>query len=430
MRQICCLFEDLTATQIPNFHIRHCRGAFLQLSRTVSIGCLQSTGNDAQAKSLSTVHRVTPYVKAARMIYASAFQSSSLKAAFPKLMAALKHVEAAIDDEREAGPIDFQELCVKMTLDTIGLVALDANLGGLDGSREIHKLLLECNLIGFQRVFNFWTALCCKYFPNSPKIQQQEATIRRLTAEWDRLTAEISKYDDPPHGENPIWHGFKSLVDPETGKSIPYKSLRAEIAGIVLAGMDTTGHQLAWILAMLASHPRVVEKLLEEMEEHGLYGPHSRDAQFDDLVELKYLNAVIKEGMRIASTTTGTFPRFVERDMEIMGYQVPKGTVVLVPSSRWLGSESDWGDPEVVRPERWLGEEDMTQKHYLGFSSGPRDCVGQKLAMLEMRAAIVYLLRRYELKPVVPFFDLMKNCQNGVTIEAVDGICLHASKRA
>ena len=387
-------------------------------------------GNDKRAKRLLDTERVTPYVKAVRSVYAAGMQSSVLKKQFPKLMTVIDSMIAIINAKREKGAMDFQHLSVQMTLDAIGIVALDVNLGGLDGSGVLHQLLLDVGYLIFEQHFSFKKQIAKALFPNSESVKNDKRAIDRLTAEWDRLTKEIAQRPDPTDKEHPLWARLKNLIDPETGEKLTHKGLLAEIATTVLAGMDTTGHQLAWILNLLATYPGVMRKLMHELEEHNLCGETARELRFEDLGDLKYLTAVIKEGMRIALSISIISLRVLPRDMTIFGYRIPKGTHIGCLNNRWMNSVSEWGDPDVFRPDRWLTEEDMSHKYQLGFSYGARDCVGQRLAMMELRMAIIQIMKRYELTAVTPFDELAKNCKNGVAVEAKDGIWLHVTPRS
>jgi len=386
-------------------------------------------GNDLSAKSSFITPTVTPYVKSIRRLYATAFTSAGLKRKLPKLNGVLGKMIEIVERKRESGPIDFQKLCVKMTLDVIGAVAFDANLGGLDESRNLYRSMIDVGYLA-QAGFNPFLTMYCKLFPKSEKAMRSKETIDALTAEWDKLTNDVLNREDPPSGEEPLWYGLKTMIDPETDQPMVFKNLRSELAFVVVAGMDTTGHQLGWILALLASNPRVADALLKELKKHGLYGANAGEVTFEDLGELTYLSAVIKEGMRIASIVTGLIVRVVPRDMSILGYRISKGTLVTVPNNRWMHDKEEWGDPEVFRPERWLSGEDMSQKLFFGFSFGPRDCIGQRLAMMEMRLVLIKLVSKYTFTMDVSMEELMKNSRNGATIEARDGIWLHTSLRS
>ena len=316
-----------------------------------------------------------------------------------------------------------------MTLDTIGVVAFDTNLGGLDGSRALYQAIIDVGHYVMMRPLRPFRNLYIKLFPNSNSAKKDKKPLAQLSAEWEKLTDEVLERKDAPPDLEPIWAGLKRFIDPETEQPLTYESVLMETAFVVISGMDTTGHQLAWILALLASNPDKAEKLIEELKSHGLCGKDARHVTFDDLAELPYLTAIIKEGMRVAHILIGSFFRSVPQDMTILGYRVPAGTKVMFPCSRFMCSEAEWGDPDTFRPERWLTGEDMSQKCNLGFSFGPRDCVGQRLAMMEIRVALTRLIPNYTFSNTVPLSDLLNNIRNGVAIEARDGIWLNVSPR-
>ena len=71
----------------------------------------------------------------------------------------------------------------------------------------------------------------------------------------------------------------------------------------------------------------------------------------------------------------------------------------------------------------------MSQKYYLGFSFGFRDCFGQRLALTELRMALITILSRYRLSLTLPYETLLKNSRNAVAIEVRDGICFNVTTR-
>lgn len=222
---------------------------------------------------------------------------------------------------------------------------------------------------------------------------------------------------------------FKEIEGSRNRSPVSTKTLLTELAMAILTGMDTTGQQLGWILMLLASYPKVVAKLLDELEAHGLYGPDAKPVSFDVLGDLTYLTAIIREGMRIAYILNGTAPRLVPEDMTILCYRIPKGTMIMAPGTRAMNSVEQWGDPDVFRPERWLHGEEVSDNYYLAFSTGARDCVGQKLSMLEMRLTIVKLVTRYELGTQEDWQEVLNNAKDGIVLEAEKGIWLQLSPR-
>ena len=386
-------------------------------------------GNNPQARSFVLHAKTTPYVKAVRKVYLTAFQSNNLRVVMPKIHDVMQKMISIIESAWEDGPIDVQKLSVSLTLDFIGSIAFDKNLGGLDGSGEILDHILAAGYIAREAYGNPLKTVYCKLFPHSKVGRHRSSVLGKLHKEWKRLTDEILAREDPVNDEEPIWYGLKYLIDPETKKRLDYDGLLAEVATVVFGGMDTTGHQLAWILGLLAARPDVVGKMLDELKQHGLYGDTQKELQFEDLSNLTYLNAVVREGMRVVHIFPAGFARSVPRDMSILGYRIPKGTTILLIGNRAYHIDTDWNDPESFKPERWLNDDAICRLHNLHFSWGPRDCPGQKLAMLEIRIAIVAIFQKYVVSLVGSYADLADNTVEGLVTEAEDGIWLNFTPR-
>ena len=390
----------------------------------------QMLGGDPKIESLLTLPHITPYTKAIRSVYAAAMQTKSLRKTIPKIDSVMDGLIAVIEEKRNSGPVDLQDLCVKLTLDAIGIVALDIHLGGLDGSTHLHEAILDSGLVFMQMRLDPVKQMYYKLFPFSKGAKMQRKVANRLLDEWKKLAKAVREKEDPTDGEEHMWYALRNTVDPDTGALLSDKELAAEIATVVAAGMYTTGHQLAWILAYLAEHDEIVNRLLEEFRDHQLFGPHSRDVDFEILGQLSYLNATVKEGMRVAHINYLHGYRITEEDTVVMGYRIPKGTELCVAGNRWIGADEDWSDPEVFRPERWLTGEDLSKKRYFPFGYGPRDCSGQKLAMLEMRMAIIRLITQYQFRLKKPLSELTQKTRSGIGTEAVDGIWMEVTPRS
>ena len=174
---------------------------------------------------------------------------------------------------------------------------------------------------------------------------------------------------------------------------------------------------------------RKAEKLVEELKSRGLCGEDSRNVIFDDLTDLRYLSGVIKEGMRTAHVAIGSFFWITPHDMTILGYRVPAGTRITFPSMRYVWLEIAWDDADVFRPGRWIEDGDMAEVRYAGFSYGPRDCIGQRLAMMEMKAALVRLISQYKFYPTTSFHVITNDVCDGAAIETRNGVCLKVAPR-
>ena len=115
--------------------------------------------------------------------------------------------------------------------------------------------------------------------------------------------------------------------------------------------------------------------------------------------------------------------------MTILGYRVPKGTKITRFGHRAFQVDTDWNDPNSFDPEGEFADDDLRNRCNVMFSSGPRDCVGQKLAMLEMRLAVISLLQKYRLSLVGTIQDLMDNVLTSGTIGVEGGMWINVVQK-
>ena len=114
------------------------------------------------------------------------------------------------------------------------------------------------------------------------------------------------------------------MKDPATGKPLNQNQLKAELGVVLGAGFETTSNAIAWTMGALATHPAVQSKLVAELSSVGMVGAGARQFEWGDVSRLPYLNAVIKESLRLFSPAyLGTIRR-AKQDIELLGYKVPK----------------------------------------------------------------------------------------------------------
>ncbi|KAJ7749587.1 benzoate para-hydroxylase [Mycena maculata] len=170
--------------------------------------------------------------------------------------------------------------------------------------------------------------------------------------------------------------------------------LTAESVTLLIAGSDTTSNSIAATLHFVVTHPRVYKKLMEFL----LDASNGRNSlNYEDAKDIPYLHATINEGLRLHSTTAIGLHRLVPSDgILCCGRYFPSGTELSVPAWTISHDSELWGDPENFRPERWLEATD-TRRYLLAFGKGPRACIGQNLAYMEMISVLTTILLRYEI---------------------------------
>lgn len=168
------------------------------------------------------------------------------------------------------------------------------------------------------------------------------------------------------------------------------------IVEMFLAGSDTISITIEWAMAELLRKPKLMEKAKAEINE--VIGPH-RKVEEGDIDKLTYLQAVVKETLRLHPPGPLLSPRRVMEDTIYMGYHIPKNTQIFV--NAWaIGKDPDcWDDPLTFKPERFLDSNiDYRGQHYefLPFGSGRRICVGMSLAHQVLHLALGSLLHNFD----------------------------------
>ena len=159
-------------------------------------------------------------------------------------------------------------------------------------------------------------------------------------------------------------------------------------------GYNPNGMALYWTLLLLSQHPEASMKLTEELHAAGGNAP-----PLETLDRLPYLEAVIKEGMRLFPAGTWT-ARLAMQDFEMDSHPLPKGTWILMSPYITQRIPEIFADPYCFKPERWFSSH-YSSYEFMPFSAGPRYCLGASLSMLQLKIALSILVQRFSftLKP-------------------------------
>ncbi|XP_030830518.1 cholesterol 24-hydroxylase [Strongylocentrotus purpuratus] len=162
------------------------------------------------------------------------------------------------------------------------------------------------------------------------------------------------------------------------------------------AGQETTANLLSFTLLHLGRNPQVMKKLRDEIDTV-LKGRNY--VEYSDVGKMKYLTLVLKETLRI-NPPVGHLHRLLPHEMDICGYKVPKGSVVMVPIYGMGRNEKHFKNPEKFDPERFTRDEDSPLFAYMPFSLGARSCIGQTFTMIEFKVVICKLIQQLEFQLV------------------------------
>jgi cytochrome P450 len=176
------------------------------------------------------------------------------------------------------------------------------------------------------------------------------------------------------------------------------------LMSMIAAGSDTSANALAAILFHLMKNPKALAKLQDEFEAADLSRPIPAYSQVS---KLPYLHAVIREGMRLFPALTHPMERLVPAGgANVAGIFIPQGTSVgCLQLAMHLNKKVFGEDAKVFRPERWLEASAeqlrVMEMAHIGFGRGRRVCIGQHIAVMEMKKVIPAMLMNFEVSPVM-----------------------------
>ncbi|KAK7116464.1 hypothetical protein V1264_002139 [Littorina saxatilis] len=190
------------------------------------------------------------------------------------------------------------------------------------------------------------------------------------------------------------------LLSLVTEKSLTEQDVFDVVFSLMAAGSDTTSCTLQLLFYALATNPDKQEKVAEEVLTHmGRDGPLTAPV----LDKLAYMTAAVREGMRLYFPVASSGERFSQHNTALCGYQVPKGTRLILNSLGNATCPRYFDNPESFSPERWLRnkegrrEKDIHPLAHLPFGVGRRNCIGRRFALQELYLAATKTLQKYRI---------------------------------
>lgn len=168
------------------------------------------------------------------------------------------------------------------------------------------------------------------------------------------------------------------------------------VQDVFAAGTDTTTVVLEWAMTELLRHPEIMKKLQSEVRQ---VVKDKHNITDDDIEKMHYLKAVMKETMRFHTPIPLLVPRVARNDVEVMGYDVPVGTMVMINAWAIGRDPTSWDEPEKFRPERFLNSSvDFKGLDFelIPFGAGRRGCPGTAFAMATLEFTLANLMQKFD----------------------------------
>ncbi|WP_373515688.1 cytochrome P450 [Persicitalea sp.] len=212
--------------------------------------------------------------------------------------------------------------------------------------------------------------------------------------------------------------------DEETGETMSDGQLRDEVTTIFMAGHETTANALSWAFYLLAKHPEIAQKSREESE--AVFAKPATST-FEKARELRYTMQVVQEVLRLYPPAWVVSRRSLEED-QIGPYAFPADSYMLISPYTLHRRPEYWDAPEVFNPDRFSEENSKNRPTYayLPFGGGPRLCIGNNFALMEMQLALATLLRDFDVALLTP--DQLVEPEPMVTLRPKGGIRLGVNR--
>ena len=291
--------------------------------------------------------------------------------------------------------VDLDTECRLLTLRALGRSVLGLNLDEhADAIAEPLRIATEYAADRSQRPVRAPTWL--------PTPARRRA--RAASAELHRVADQILQAcrREPDH-EAPLVRALISATDPVTGRTLTDDEIRDELVLFLLAGHDTTSTTLTYALWALGRHPAMQDRVRAEAAALG-----DRELTPGDVPRLIYSVRVLHEALRLCPPGAAT-ARMATQDVEVGGYRVEAGTILLVGIYAMHRDPALWDDPLTFDPDRFSPEQSAGRSRwqYLPFGAGPRSCIGDHFAMLEATLALATVIRRTEIHSAAEEFPLV-----------------------
>lgn len=290
----------------------------------------------------------------------------------------VRELDLAWESLPEGTEIDMAEQMSALTLAIVGRTLFGSDLGGSAG--EVYGAL--------ERAMAGWEKLM---LPGGDKLMRLPIPVfRRMwaaAAQLDAVVRRLVRRAADQRSDDLV----SGLLD-----ALPEEAVRDEAMTLMLAGHETTANALAWAWHLLSLHPDAAGRLRAELD--GLGHPPT----YGDLRALPWTTACVAETLRLYPPAW-ILEREVTEELELDGYVLPVGSVLLTSQYVLQRDPRYWERPDVFDPSRWITQEGLFDEEAPGqprgtwfpFGAGTRQCIGESFAWTETTLVLALLARRW-----------------------------------
>ncbi|XP_042022680.1 trimethyltridecatetraene synthase-like isoform X1 [Salvia splendens] len=331
----------------------------------------------------------------------------------PRRLESYEYIRAEETDSllKEIFGLSGRAFLLKDCLSTVGLNVISRMVLGrryLDGGEnavvspeEFKKMLDELFLLN--GVLNIGDLIP---YINFLDLQGYVRRMKVLSKKFDRFLEHVLDEHEARRRETGGAYASRDMVDvllevaedPGLEVKIERDGIKAFTQDLLAGGTESSTMTVEWAMSELMKAPGVIKKAREELDR--VIG-QNRWVKEDDMTSLPYVEAIIKETMRLHPVAPMLAPRIAREDCMVDGYDIKKGTHVFVNTWTIQRDPSIWENPNVFNPDRFIGKNiDLKGQDFelLPFGSGRRMCPGYALGMKVIQSSFANLLHGFNWK--------------------------------
>jgi cytochrome P450 len=321
-----------------------------------------------------------------RRLLAQGFRPGYLARLFPIQQEVLRDLMRSFDRDVRSGPVDVHKQMVRFTLRLVGKSLFGRSMSD-EELEQIGDAITTIQGYILREVVQ-------PYMVPWLRLGGRFAELQRIRRDADAI---VLRHIDARLKEGGADADFlRLLLDtpyPDTGQPMGEAQALIESLQLMVAGNETSSNALTWILYLLARHPRYVGEVRKEIAT--VIGDDAID--YENLHGLKGTMRVIDEALRLYPPFW-TIDRVALEDDEIGDVRIRAGTLVMPYIYGTHRNPAHWDDVESFDPARFESQRSK-QRHafaYIPFGAGPRTCIGRNMALVQLLAIIVAVVRRYD----------------------------------
>ena len=336
-----------------------------------------------------------------RRLLSQGFTRSHLTKLLPIQIQVLDQFMENLKPDARTGPVDVYQQMVKLTLRLVG----KSLFGNEMNEKELERIGDAISEIQGFMVKQIVQPYRIPWF----RISGQTAHYQKIRMDADRIVMDhIANCKREGGTGSDMLHLLLKTPSKETGEPMSDEQVMIEILQLLVAGNETSSNTLAWTFYLLARNPACLDKVRAEIRD--TVGDGAID--FMALHKLTYTLQVIDEATRLYPPFW-MIDRIALEDDEIAGIQIPAG-VMVVPYIYGVHRNPDhWDDPNVFDPDRFDPAKSKSRHAFahVPFGGGPRVCIGQNMAIMQILLILATIIRKYDFSLVsseaVPISPMM-----------------------